>query len=90
MKTSKFRKLAPGEASATDARDDVMVSYADLERHGVPRYSRVHLRRLIARGLFPVPRQVSANRVAWRLSDLAAWKASRPAAPIPRDDQAAA
>ncbi|MHB8284811.1 MAG: helix-turn-helix transcriptional regulator [Caulobacteraceae bacterium] len=33
--------------------------------------------RLINRGDFPQPIKVSANRVAWRESDILAWQASR-------------
>jgi predicted DNA-binding transcriptional regulator AlpA len=59
----------------------VFVPFSQLAKHGAD-YSRVHLRRLIERELFPPPIQLSPNRIAWRLSDLARWKATRPVAPI--------
>jgi hypothetical protein len=40
---------------------------------------------LILKKLFPAPVQLSANRIAWRMSDLARWMRDRPAAPTPRD-----
>jgi len=58
--------------------DEVFVSYDQLATHGI-KFTRVHIRRLISRGLFPAPVLLSPNRVAWRLSDIAAWKSSRPA-----------
>jgi predicted DNA-binding transcriptional regulator AlpA len=36
------------------------------------------LRKLVKRGLFPAPRQVSDNRIAWRLGDIIEWKRQRP------------
>ena len=64
---------------------EFFITYDQLPKHGVPNYSRVHTRRLVARGLFPRPVMLSPNRIAWRLSDLEAWKASRPTAPLPAD-----
>jgi hypothetical protein len=88
MHTTEFREhLADMEAPRTgpprSADDEVFITYCQLPEHGVPIYSRVHTRRLIARGLFPRPVMLSPNRIAWRKSDLAAWKASRPKAPLP-------
>lgn len=57
--------------------EDVFVSYAGLKDQIGTQYSRVHLRRLIARGLFPRPVHLSPNRIAWRRSELRAWKATR-------------
>jgi hypothetical protein len=90
MRTAEFREhLGDIEASRTglpqSANDEVFITYYQLTEHGVPIYSRVHTRRLIARGLFPRPVMLSPNRIAWRLSDLEAWKASRPMAPLPGD-----
>lgn len=34
----------------------------------------------MAKGEFPKPVKIGANRVAWRLSDLEAWRDSRPIA----------
>jgi predicted DNA-binding transcriptional regulator AlpA len=61
---------------------DVIVTYKELPNEGI-KYSRVHLRRLIAKGLFPAPRQLSPNRQGWgRQTDIEPWKRSRPTAPI--------
>jgi Prophage CP4-57 regulatory protein (AlpA) len=90
MRTAKFREhLADIDARNAGltrlADDEAFVTYAQLPDHGVPTYSRVHTRRLIARGLFPRPVMLSPNRIAWRKSELAAWKASRPQAPLPTE-----
>ncbi|HEV2161183.1 MAG TPA: hypothetical protein VGR52_02955 [Stellaceae bacterium] len=63
---------------SASAANEVFVTYTQLsEQHGIP-FSRRHLRDLVARGLFPAPRLLGANTIAWPLSALAAWKASRP------------
>jgi predicted DNA-binding transcriptional regulator AlpA len=84
MRTSEFRAQllaseAPPGTPARSPETEVFVPYGALAEHGIG-YCRVHLRRLVSRGLFPRPVMLSANRIAWRLSDLAAWKASRPTA----------
>jgi hypothetical protein len=85
MRTDKFREhLALTTPPAHPAKGEVFIPYDRLADHGI-RYTRVHLRRLIARGLFPAPVMLSPNRLAWRLSDLEEWKGSRPAAPIAPD-----
>ena len=86
MKTSTFRKVLASGSSPRTPESDRLVAFANLPHYGI-RYTRVHLRRLIARKLFPPPLQISPNRVAWRESDLNAWIASRPAQPLPQDDQ---
>jgi hypothetical protein len=53
------------------------VLYSQFAEHGIPRYSRVHLRRLMRAGLFPSAVQISPNRVAWPLSWLEGWKEER-------------
>ena len=88
MRTAKFREHlgdieAPHTRLPLSADDEVFITYCQLPAHGIPAYSRVHTRRLIGRGLFPRPVMLSPNRIAWRKSDLAAWKASRPKAPLP-------
>ena len=90
MRTAEFREhladiKAPPAALTSSADDEVFITYHQLPDHGVPNYSRVHTRRLIARGLFPRPVMLSPNRIAWRKSDVTAWKASRPRAPLPVD-----
>jgi Prophage CP4-57 regulatory protein (AlpA) len=59
---------------------ELFVPYMEFDQHGVPLYSRVHPTRLMRAGLFPAAVQLSGNRIAWRLSDLERWKASRPVA----------
>jgi len=69
---------------------DTIVTYKDLEKEGI-KYSRVHLRRLIARGFFPAPVMLSPNRMGWgRKTHLEPWKTSRPTAPIKPDPGAPA
>jgi predicted DNA-binding transcriptional regulator AlpA len=71
------RQGAPPAAATTSAADEKFVVYRDLANIIGVRYSRVHLRRLVSRGLFPPAVYLSPNRCAWRLSDLVQWKASR-------------
>ena len=83
MRTSEFKRRFPIATAVEAARapeTEVFVPFSGLAAHGI-NYTRVHTRRMIARGLFPPPVMLSPNRIAWRLSDLAAWKASRPTAP---------
>jgi predicted DNA-binding transcriptional regulator AlpA len=87
MRQDQFRRhLATSSACSTEpsrsSNAEIFIPYADLASHGI-RYTRVHLRRLIARGQFPQAVLLSANRCAWRLSDIAHWKQSRPMAPVP-------
>lgn len=60
--------------------DEVFITYPELSNHGVPKYSRKHLLDMQRRGQFPRAVQLSPNRVAWRMSDIARWCASRPEA----------
>jgi prophage regulatory protein len=46
--------------------------YADLKRFGIP-FSRQHLRRLIAAGLFPEPVRLGPGTIAWPEDDLRAY-----------------
>jgi prophage regulatory protein len=55
------------------------VTFAELRGLGVP-YRRVHVIRLVRAGKFPCPFQISEQRVAWKLSDIRDWLASRPLA----------
>jgi predicted DNA-binding transcriptional regulator AlpA len=79
MDTATFKaRLRKHDAPpAEPAEIERFVTYPDLTQHGIPKYSRVHLRRLMARGLFPQACYLSPNRVAWRISELNAWKSSR-------------
>jgi hypothetical protein len=90
MRIAKFRehlaeKKAPTAGLPWSTDNEVFITYDQLPANGVPNYSRVHTRRLIGRGLFPRPVMLSPNRIAWRKSDVEAWKASRPNAPLPSD-----
>jgi len=68
--------------------DNVFITYDDLASHGV-RYTRVHLTRLMRKGLFPVAVRLSPNRIAWRLPEIEQWKANRPPAQVVQVDTAA-
>jgi predicted DNA-binding transcriptional regulator AlpA len=85
MRIAEFQNLA-ADASAPERpvtlpEADKFITYKDLPGCGIPQWSRVHMRRLMSKGLFPRPVMLSPNRVAWRLSDLNAWKTCRPVAP---------
>ena len=85
MRIKEFRRhlahrALPVPEPARSPESEVFVAYCQLREHGVT-YSRVHLRRLIEQRHFPRPCLLSANRIAWKLSDLAAWKVSRPQPP---------
>ena len=60
-----------------NANGTTLVVYDELKtRHGVP-FSRIGLRKMIARGEFPAPVKIAARRIAWRSDEVEAWKASR-------------
>ena len=46
------------------------------------RLARSTLYKLIRAGEFPPPVKLTAKTSAWRGADIAAWKASRPVAPL--------
>jgi hypothetical protein len=85
MRADEFRRHLVDAAALPPQgllEGDTILSFKDLSREGIT-FSRVHLRRLIARGLFPPPRLLSPNRQGWgRRTDIEPWKASRPTAPI--------
>ena len=76
MRTDEFERQFRDATAAGDP-DDVFVTYKQLDDHGIPKLSRVHLRRLMKAGLFPKAVYLTPGRCAWRLSELRAWKASR-------------
>jgi predicted DNA-binding transcriptional regulator AlpA len=91
MRTDEFKQRLLTTVAALPSQPtcllegDVIVTFKDLPKEGI-KYSRVHLRRLIARGLFPPPIMLSPNRQGWgRRTHIEPWKASRPIAPIKRD-----
>ena len=67
--------------------NDFFITYEELRSHGVP-YTRVHLNRLMHKGLFPVAVRLSPNRIAWRVADIEQWKANRPPARVLASDAA--
>jgi prophage regulatory protein len=62
------------------ARVDVLrvLRYSDLVDLGIVN-NRVTLRRWISAGDFPAPLKLGANSLAWRVTDVADWLASRAA-----------
>ena len=49
-----------------------IVPYVQLRERGII-FSRVHLRRLIAAGVFPTPIRVSERRIAWIAAEVDAF-----------------
>jgi hypothetical protein len=56
---------------------EVYISFAQLKNYGIP-WSRVHVGNLVDAGMFPPPRQLSANRIAWDRESIEIFLASRP------------
>jgi predicted DNA-binding transcriptional regulator AlpA len=54
-----------------------LVTPEELPSFGIS-YSRTHIRRLIAKGLFPQSVQVSPNRIAYWSDELDEWKEALP------------
>lgn len=50
-------------------------------------YTAQHIYRLERAGRFPRRLKIGENRVAWRLTDIEAWMASRPHAVLPPDPE---
>jgi predicted DNA-binding transcriptional regulator AlpA len=70
--------MAP--AMPSDTSIDPFVTYPELVNFGVPPFSRKHLLDLQKRGQFPKAIELSPNRIAWKLSEIQSWRASRPVA----------
>ena len=62
------------------ALKETFVRYRELMDFGIPKFDRKHLTRMTRAGKFPAPVEISAGRIAWRLSDLLQWKRNRPIA----------
>ena len=77
---ARTEKYLAQPATAPSLSGETLVLFPQLPLFGVPRFSRVHISRLIKRGQFPPPVTVSERRRAWRLSDLELWKANLPVA----------
>jgi prophage regulatory protein len=57
-----------------------LVTFPQLrERFGIP-FRRQSILRMRRRGTFPEPLRLSEATIAWRVSDIEAWLASRPGA----------
>ena len=86
LKSAAPSQAAPVEAPRGPPVGDPLVLFKELPEHGI-RYSYVWLRELIKRGAFPAAVKIGSGpngKVAWRLSEIEAWKASRPfAAAVP-------
>jgi hypothetical protein len=82
MDIPSFRRQLPKNDPPPVSPPDTetFVLFSQFPEHGIPQYSRVHLRRLMRVGLFPVAHQLSPNRVGWALSELQQWKRDRPRA----------
>lgn len=56
-----------------------LLDYGALKERGIP-YSKVHLRRLIKAGRFPVPIKLGEQRIGFIESEIDEWIKSRMAA----------
>ena len=56
---------------------EILIPFSALRERGVP-YCRLYIGRLVKRGQFPAPVRLSANRIAWKSTDIDRWIASRP------------
>ena len=54
----------------TDLNKPRLLSYYDLRTRYGEKRSRTQLRRDVAAGLFPAPKQISAQRIAWVTAEL--------------------
>lgn len=59
--------------------NEKFVLLAQLPEIGIPKATWPHLRKQVEAGTFPPPVRLSKRRLAWRLSELEKWKATRPA-----------
>jgi prophage regulatory protein len=56
--------------------DDEVLARMDEVLQLVP-FSRNHVYRMVRRGEFPAPVHVGVNRIAWRVREVLAWRATR-------------
>jgi predicted DNA-binding transcriptional regulator AlpA len=61
-------------------RVGVFIGYDELAEHIGIAITRRQLRRLISAGTFPRPFQISANRIAWKRSEVEEFLEARPVA----------
>jgi hypothetical protein len=71
---NKSKTIVP---TPTANNPDPYVFYRDFAEFGIF-YCRLHINRMVSRGQFPAPQQLSPNRKVWRLSQIQEWKATRP------------
>lgn len=57
--------------------EDRLLVFADLADLGIPFVAR-SVRRMVRRGDFPAPVEISNRRIAWRERDVREWINSRP------------
>lgn len=58
--------------------------YVDLPGvAGLVTLATATIQRMVREGVFPKPRQLSANRVAWLLREVEEWAETRPVSDIP-------
>lgn len=58
--------------------------YVDLPSvAGLVTLATATIQRMVRDGVFPKPRQLSANRVAWLLREVEEWAEERPVSEIP-------
>jgi predicted DNA-binding transcriptional regulator AlpA len=55
---------------------EIYISFRELRQHGI-QYCRLHVNRLVERGVFPAPVWFSSNRKLWRMSEIENWLATR-------------
>ena len=58
---------------------ELFITFSELRHHGV-KFCRLHLNRMVERGMFPQPVWLSPNRKVWRAGDVDQWLATRPTA----------
>jgi prophage regulatory protein len=61
------------KTTETPKHDRRLVTHPELKSLGIT-FSRMHIRRLVALGLFPQPVQISPNRIGWWSTELEEWK----------------
>ena len=78
---SQVAKKKSNEAlgSGEETSPERLLSYQHLAEVGIL-FSRVHLRRMVKKGLFPAPVRISPNRISWRINDIKSWVRTRPIA----------
>lgn len=79
LNTPNADGIPPTSAAPNDPAADRLIDTDDILEKILP-VSRVTFWAMRKRGDFPQGIRIAPNRIAWRLSDVRAWIASRPAA----------